>query len=137
MSHRIGRIAHIVRDVVSDAIANRLSDPRIHRFTSITRVELSPDLKFAHVHVSVMGTEAEGLTTMRGLESARGAIQSRLARSLDLRTCPMLKFHLDVGLKKAAEIIRQIDEAMADVRPVPPADELPFESDQPGSGDES
>ena len=136
MSHKIGRIAHIVRDVVSDAIANRLSDPRIHRFTSITRVELSPDLKTAHVHVSVMGTEAEGLTTMRGLESARGAIQTRLARSLDLRQCPMLRFHLDVGLKKAAEIIRQIDEAMADTRPVQAGGEGLPQSDQQGPGDQ-
>jgi ribosome-binding factor A len=137
MSHRIGRIAHIVRDVVSDAISNRLSDPRIHRFTSITRVEVSPDLKMAHVYVSVMGTEAEGATTMRGLESARGAIQTRLARSLDLRQCPMLTFHLDLGLKKAAEIIKQIDAAMAEARPQPGPEDITENVDQQESGDPS
>jgi ribosome-binding factor A len=137
MSHRIGRISHIVRDVVSDAISNRLSDPRIHQFTSITRVELSPDLKCAHVYVSIMGTEAEGLTTMRGLESARGAIQTRLARSLDMRQCPIITFHLDLGLKKAAEIIRQINEAMADIQTTPSAADITEEVDQQNSGDQS
>ena len=119
MAHRLPKLAHAVRDVVSDAIANRLSDPRIHRFTSITRVEVSPDLKYADVYVSIMGSEAEGQTTLRGLESARGAVQSRLARSLTTRQCPLLRFHLDLGIKKAIAIIRQIDELMADSPPAP------------------
>ncbi|GJQ26260.1 MAG: hypothetical protein HBSAPP02_12920 [Phycisphaerae bacterium] len=113
MSHRIGRVAHVIRDVVSDCIANRLSDPRIQRFTSVTRVELSPDLRIASVHVSVMGTAAEARTTMQGLESARGLVQTRLAKQLDMRQCPLIRFILDEGLKKAADLIRQIDETMA------------------------
>ncbi len=112
MSYRLERVAHAIRDVVSDAIANRVSDPRINRFTSITRVELSGDMRHAQVYVSVMGEEAEGLTTMKGLESARGMIQSLIAKRLDMRQCPLIRFHLDRGLKIAAQIIRQIDEAL-------------------------
>lgn len=103
----------MIRDVVSDCIANRLSDPRIQRFTSVTRVELSPDLRIAAVHVSVMGTAAQARTTMQGLESARGMVQTRLAKQLDLRQCPLIRFVLDEGLKKASDLIRQIDETMA------------------------
>ena len=99
MSHRMARVAHIVRDVVSDAIANRVSDPRIHRFTSVTRVELTADLRYADVYVSIMGTDAESQTTMTGLTSARGMIQTRLAKRLDIRQCPILRFHLDMGIK--------------------------------------
>jgi ribosome-binding factor A len=116
MSHRIARVAHIVRDVVSDAIANRVSDPRVHRFTSVTRVEISADLRYADVHVSVMGTEAESQTTMTGLASARGMIQTRLARQLDIRQCPILRFHLDKGIKIGIETIRMIDAATAESR---------------------
>ncbi len=100
-----------MRDVVSDAIANRVSDPRVSRFTSVTRVEVSVDLRMANVYVSVMGTEAEATTTMKGLQSARGMIQTRLARRLDMRQCPILRFHLDHGLKSAIETIRRIDQA--------------------------
>lgn len=126
MSHRPERVAHAVREVVSEAIAARLSDPRIHRFTSVTRVRMSGDLKLADVYVSIMGTEVEGQTTMKGLASARGLIQSMLARRLDLRTCPTIRFHLDRGLKSALETIRRIDEL---------ADERSGRSDGEGSPD--
>jgi ribosome-binding factor A len=112
----MARVAHIVRDVVSDAIANRVSDPRIHRFTSVTRVELTADLHYADVHVSVMGTDAESQTTMTGLASARGMIQTRLAKRLDIRQCPILRFHLDLGIKIGIETIRMIDAATAEIR---------------------
>ena len=111
MAHRIGRLAHFVRDVVSDSIANHVWDPRVCRFTSVTRVELSPDLRYADVYLSVMGTDAESKKTMTGLESARGMIQTRLARRLDIRKCPILRFHLDVGIKVAIETFRQLQEA--------------------------
>ena len=111
MGHRIGRLAHFVRDVVSDAIANHVWDPRVCHFTSVTRVDLSPDLHFADVFVSVMGTDAEAKKTMQGLQSARGMIQTRLARQLDIRQCPILRFHLDIGIKTAIETFRQLQEA--------------------------
>lgn len=132
MSYRLERAAHAIRDVVSDAIANRLSDPRISRFTSVTRVEVSKDLRMAHVYVSVMGEEADGATTMKGLDSARGAIQTLLAKRLEIRQCPSLRFHLDHGLKRAAETIRQIDEALANR---PPAPETADDEDKPDSYD--
>ncbi|MFH1420258.1 MAG: 30S ribosome-binding factor RbfA [Planctomycetota bacterium] len=109
MSHRLARLAHIVRHVVSDAIANRVSDPRISPFTSITRIELSTDLKFADVFVSVMASEADCQTTMKGLQSARGMIQTRLAKRLETRQCPHLRFHLDMGIKIGIETVRAMD----------------------------
>jgi len=109
MSHRRERLAHFVRDVVSDAIANRINDPRVHRFTSVTRVEISPDLRVADVHFSVMGTDSDGRTTMRGLASARGMIQTRLARQVNMRQCPALRFHLDEGIKKAIDTIEALN----------------------------
>ena len=109
MAHRKERISKFVRDVVSDAITNRINDPRVHRITSVTRVEVSPDLRLANVYISVMGSDNEGRTTIRGLESARGMIQTRLAKQINMRQCPQLKFHLDIGFKKAIETIRALD----------------------------
>ena len=116
MSHRPDRLSRFVRDIVSDAIANRIADPRVDRFTSVTRVELSADLTIADVHVSVMGSDAEARTTMQGLTSARGMIQTRLARQLAIRRCPMIRFHLDRGIRQAIETIRQI-EALQETAP--------------------
>ncbi len=110
MSYRKARLSHTVRDVVSDAIANHVWDPRVSDFTSVTRVEISPDMRSAAVFVSVMGSDSDSATTMRGLESARGMIQTRLARQLDIRHCPIIRFHIDAGLKTAIDTIRQIDE---------------------------
>lgn len=82
MGHRLERLGSVIRGVVSDAILSRVSDPRVSRLTSITRVNVSADLKFADVYFSVMGSEVEGRTTLRGLQSARGMIQSLLARAI-------------------------------------------------------
>jgi ribosome-binding factor A len=110
MAHRKERISKFVRDVVSDAITNRINDPRVHRFTSVTRVEVSPDYRVADVYVSVMGSENESKTTIRGLDSARGMIQTRLAKQINMRQCPQLRFHLDVGFKRAIDTIRALDD---------------------------
>ncbi|MFQ5412668.1 MAG: 30S ribosome-binding factor RbfA [Phycisphaerae bacterium] len=134
MSHRRDRLAHVVRDVVSDAIANRVSDPRVKEMTSVTRVEMSADLKIAAVYVSVMGTETEARTTLRGLHSARGMIQTRLARTLNIRQCPSIQFHLDPGIKRALATIRRIDALGAEARDGQPlADDGEAESGGPSN----
>ena len=125
MSHRIGRVAHIIRDVVSDTLSNKLSDPRICRFTSITKVELSPDLRVADIYFSVMGSEIDGRTTMKGLESARGLLQTRVAKNLDMRQCPILRLHLDLSLKRASEVIHLIGETVGPGPANPPDAPLP------------
>jgi ribosome-binding factor A len=109
MSYRTGRVANAVRDIVSDAIANRVSDPRVSPMTSITRVEMTQDLKFADVYISVMGPDTQAATTMKGLQSARGMIQSRVAKQLNLRQCPTIRLHLDNGIKIGIETIKTLD----------------------------
>jgi ribosome-binding factor A len=115
-SHRPERVANIIRQVVSDAIANKLSDPRIEPLSSVTRVEVSGDLEYAKVFVSVMGEAGAGRRTMAGLNSATGAVQRMVARKLPIRHCPRLSFHLDESIKRAAETIRLIDASMAEAQ---------------------
>lgn len=125
MSYRKERVSHFVRDVVSDAITNRISDPRVSRLTSVTRVEVTPDMKIADVYVSVMGEEKVGLTTMKGLASARGMIQTRLAKQINMRQCPTIRFHLDPGIKKALDTFRQMSNFAND------SVERPADRDEP------
>lgn len=109
MSHRLERIASVVQAVVGDAILSRIQDPRVSRLTSVTRVSVSPDLSFTDVYVSVMGDAEQGRTTLRGLQSARGMVQSLLAHQLNTRVCPSIRFHLDESIKKGIETLRQLD----------------------------
>jgi len=122
-SHRPERIAHVVREVVSDAIATKLSDPRIAPFARVTRVDMSADLEYAKVWISVLGEEKVQRRTIAGLQSAAGLVQRMLAKDLTLRHCPRLSFHLDESIKRAAETIRLIDAAMAELKPAENNDE--------------
>lgn len=121
-SYRPQRVSNVVREVVSDAIANKLNDPRIAPFSSVTRVEVSRDLEYAKVYVSVMGPPEVQRRTMRGLESALGVVQRLVAGQLRIRHCPRLSFHLDESIKLAADTIKIINETMAEYQQsAPPA----------------
>ena len=108
---RIEKVASEVRQIVSNAIRDRLQDPRVSSMTSVMRVEVSPDLDWAKVHVSILGSAAVQKTTMAALTSAAGYIQGILARSLHTRQCPRLVFLLDESLKKGTEVMRMIDDS--------------------------
>ncbi len=110
-SRRAQKVAEAIREVVSMAILAELNDPRIQDVT-VTYVEISPDLRHARVHVSVMGDETHQNLSLRGLESAAGFLQSKIARQLELRYTPRLHFMLDQGVKRSIEISRILDEVL-------------------------
>ncbi|HEY3244768.1 MAG TPA: 30S ribosome-binding factor RbfA [Phycisphaerae bacterium] len=111
--HRLEKLASTIRFVVSDAIANKLSDPRISRFASVTRVDVVADLSLARVYVSVMGTPGEQRRTFRALQHAAGHVQRLLARQLQTRQCPEVRFVLDPSLKVAAQTMQMLKESGA------------------------
>lgn len=115
-SYRPERVAHVIREVVSGAIASKLNDPRIETMSSVTRVEMTPDLEHAKVWVSVLGDTATGRRTIAGLKAAAGYVQRMVGSALSIRTTPHISFHLDESFKKAAETIRIIDESMEEIR---------------------
>ena len=93
-SHRLARVAEIVREVAASTILFELKDPRVKGVT-VTRAEVSADLQHAKVYVSVMGSEKEQQLTMHGLRSAAGFVQTRLADRLTTRFVPHVTFVLD------------------------------------------
>ena len=108
-SDRMRRVDEAVRQVLSDAVAQDLQDPRIG-FVTMTSVKTSPDLRHARVYVSVLGSDAERAATMAGLQSAHGALQRRLARELRLKRTPTLEFLYDETTDRAMhleEILRR------------------------------
>src|SRR5213083_2310340 len=106
-THRLARVAEVVREVASSTILFELRDPRV-KMVTVTRAEVSGDLQHAKVYVSIMGTDKEQKLTLHGLRHATGFIQSRLASRLQTRFTPVITFVLDEGVKKSIEISRLI-----------------------------
>jgi ribosome-binding factor A len=136
-SRRTEKAAEAIREVVSMAILVELNDPRVQGVT-VTHVEVSADLRHAKVHVSVMGDEGRQKLSLRGLQSAAGFLQAKIAERIDIRYTPKLSFVLDQGVKRSiavAQILREVlpkDTAAPDDAAEAPADGSPV-GDEPES----
>lgn len=93
------------------AILAELKDPRVQAVT-VTYVEVSPDLRHAKIHVSVMGDERRQQLSLRGLENSAGFLQSKVARRMETRYTPRLTFVLDQGVKRSIEVARILKEVL-------------------------
>ena len=98
--------------VISEAIRYS-KDPRISPFVSVMEVEVAPDLKTCKVWVTVMGDEEDRLRTQEGLKSASGYIRSTLAKELNMRYTPELRFIMDDSIEYAINMSKKIDEVTA------------------------
>ena len=116
-TRRQEKVARIVREVVSDAIANHLSDPRIEGIVSVTGVEMSPDLRRADVYLSILGKdEVSSKKTYIAVNHARSKIQRLLGERIQSKFCPVLRFHRDENLKKTLETMRLIEQATNELK---------------------
>lgn len=108
---RMRRVNEAVREVLSIAIGTELKDPRIG-FVTVTSVNTSPDLRHAHVYVSVLGDERQRAESLEGLASARGYLQKRVATDLRLKHTPQLAFEYDDTTDRGmriSELLRELD----------------------------
>lgn len=110
------------------AILTELRDPRV-RDVTVTYVEVSPDMRHAKVHVSVMGDDKQQQLTLRGLENAAGFLQQRVNQRIETRYTPRLKFVLDQGVKHSLEVARILDEVLPREAPAGPDDGVSDEND--------
>lgn len=121
-TRRTARVASMIREVVSTAILFELRDPRIKNVT-VLGADVSPDLRYASVRISVMGDEKAAALTMHGLTSAKGYLQSKVAEYIKSRYTPELRFVLDDTVLKSM----QTSSILRDVLPA---------EDTPESGSE-
>ncbi|AOZ95909.1 ribosome-binding factor A [Butyrivibrio hungatei DSM 14810] len=111
-SNKNKRINGEVQKVISEAIRYS-KDPRISPFTSVMDVEVAPDLKTCKVWVTVMGNDEDRLRTAEGLKSAAGYIRSTVAKQLNMRYTPELRFIMDDSIEYAINMSKIIDEVTA------------------------
>jgi ribosome-binding factor A len=115
-SRRVLKAAEAIREVVSMAILTDLRDPRIEGVT-VTYVEVSPDMRQAKVHVSIMGDDKQQQLCLHGLRSSAGYLQSKISDRIDTRYTPRLRFELDEGVKKSLAISQMLHELLPDTNP--------------------
>jgi ribosome-binding factor A len=103
------RVDEAIRQVLGDAVAGELKDPRVG-FVTVTDVRTSADLSHARVYVSVLGDAAQREATMAGLRSAHGFLQGKVATELHLKRTPTLELYYDDTTDRALRVDALIDE---------------------------
>ncbi|NLA11352.1 MAG: 30S ribosome-binding factor RbfA [Firmicutes bacterium] len=111
--NRSRRVAGEMKKVVGRLISQEIKDPRIASLTSVTGVELTRDLRYATIHVSIYGDEAEKKQTMQTLQRASGFIRSEIGKSIRLRYTPEITFAEDRSMEYGEHIdrvLKSLDE---------------------------
>jgi ribosome-binding factor A len=111
-TRRQEKFARLIKEAVSSAIRDGLNDPRIVGFVSVTRVQVSADLRSADVFLSVFGgDEASQRRTYEAIEHGRSRVQALMADRLNSKFCPVLHLKIDEAFKKTLETMKLIDQA--------------------------
>ncbi|MBQ4231897.1 MAG: 30S ribosome-binding factor RbfA [Lachnospiraceae bacterium] len=104
------RVSEEVRREMSKIIDQKLKDPRIHPMTTVVDCEVTPDLKFCKVYISVLGDESAKEETLAGLKSSAGFARRELARTVNLRNTPEITFVLDTSIEYGVNMSKRLDE---------------------------
>lgn len=113
-TRRMARVNDTIRRELSELLMRETRDPRLEGLLSITAVDTSPDLKYARVYVSVMGTEEEKRRAQEGLVAAAGFLRKGLAARLTLRYIPDLSFERDDSIERGTHLLELIKEVAPD-----------------------
>ena len=104
------RVNTEVMHELSNILRGGIKDPRVAEFTSVVAVEVAPDLKTCKAYISVLGNQEAKEATIRGLNSAEGYIRRQLARNLNLRNTPEIRFILDESIEYGVNMSKLIDD---------------------------
>ena len=112
MKIRPEKVAHLMRREVADILETKLRDPRLGKTVTVTDVEVTHDLSYARIYVTVLGTEAERKSTLEALAHAAGFVRREIGHRLELREVPEIKFHYDDSLDKGGrgeDLLRKLE----------------------------
>ncbi|NGX28278.1 MAG: Ribosome-binding factor A [Candidatus Anoxychlamydiales bacterium] len=109
---RVFRLNSLLREVISEVIRKDVNNPHISEFTSVVSVDITPDLRFAKVLISIIGTDEEKKETITALNQAAGFIGVNSAKKVTMRYFPTLSFELDLTVEKQMKI----DKILTDIK---------------------
>jgi len=119
MTQRVRRVSEILKRELSSAILREITFAV--PLVTISAVDMTPDLKHAHIYISAMGTSQEKSTVLRQLEDARVTLQSDISRRVIIKNTPHLYFHLDTSIERGSRVLAIMDELGLDIAPTTPA----------------
>jgi ribosome-binding factor A len=117
MARRIERVSSLMRHEISELLQREVKDPRLSKFVAVTEVSTSPDLRYAKVYVSCLGSEEEKKEMLEGLEAAANFLRNQLAKRLRLRRIPELSFHWDDSIERGSRLLQLMDELSTNTTP--------------------
>ncbi len=127
-ARRLLKAGEAIREVVAMAILTEIRDPRVKNITVIG-VEVAPDMREAKVLISIMGSESQQATSLRGLQNSAGFLQAKIAERIDTRYTPKLKFVADAGVKKSLAVAQILDQIALEKQKSEAATEKPIDVD--------
>lgn len=114
--NRTDRLNSSLREVISDVIRKEVRNPHVNELVTVTRVEITKDLHYAKVWISVIGSDQDKAETMKALQSAAGFIAVNASKQVVMRYFPELKFVLDNSVEKhmrVEELLHEIQNEKA------------------------
>jgi len=117
MAHRIERVNSLIRHEISQLLQRQVKDPRLGTFVTVTEVSASPDLRYAKIFISRIGSEVEKQETLSALTAASGFFRKELSRCLRLRRIPELSFQWDNSIERGAHLLQLIDKVITENTP--------------------
>ena len=110
------RVNAEVHHELSNILRGGIKDPRVAPMTSVVAVEVAPDLKTCKAYISVLGDEKAQEDTLKGLQSAEGYIRRELARTINMRNTPEIRFIMDQSIEYGVNMTKKINDLTKDLK---------------------
>ncbi len=108
-SHRANRVAEEIKKEITQMLREEIKDPRIG-FVTVTGAEVTPDIRYAKVFVSIYGDDDTKVQSMQALDKAKGFVRSELGKRIRLRYTPEVTFRFDSSIEYGARIMKLLEE---------------------------
>jgi ribosome-binding factor A len=106
---RVDRLNSLLKEVIAEVIYNDVRNPKVSKFTTVSQVEITKDLRHAKVHISIIGDEKEKINTLKALNTASGFIAIQASKKIVIRHFPALRFVIDNTVEEQIHIQKLLD----------------------------
>ncbi len=121
MKHRLERVNEVLKRELGDLIRREISFTA--KLVTVQQVDVTPDLKQAHVYISIIGTDEERNAAMAQLHDARRPLQQELSKRVVLKFTPLLHFKFDIAVERGTRVLNILNELGVPDDPIDPEDE--------------